>query len=144
VRDQALSKTAIDRDTAERIIGDMIDALVAGDAKRMAAHLADDVVFSGSSADRHPFNYPRQGKAACLDLMRAIVVAYESMGSTIHRFLIDGDQVALHRTSRLRNRGTGRSFDISICNFVRFRDGLIVEFSQYPDTAAFARLNAGD
>ena len=53
-------------------------------------------------------------------------------------------RVAMHRTARIRNRGTGRAVDIGMWNFVTFRNGLIVEFAEYPDTEAFAQLEAAD
>jgi ketosteroid isomerase-like protein len=73
-------------------------------------------------------------------MLAEIDMRYENLGSVIHEFMIDGEQVALHRTATIRNRGTGATMDVDICNFARFRDGLIVEFSEYPDTAAIARL----
>nr|WP_298422750.1 nuclear transport factor 2 family protein [Rhodoblastus sp.] len=59
----------------------------------------------------------------------------------MHELVIDGDRAALHRTSRLRNRGTGETISIDVCDFFRFRDGLVVEFSEYPDFAALQRLD---
>ena len=142
MRDRAAA--TIDRKTVEKIVEDMLDGLTAGNPAKMVAHMAPDVVYTGDGGGKYPFRDRREGKDACAELMRAITIAYECLGSTVHRLLVDGDRASLHRVSRLRNRGSGRSYDISICNFMRFRDGMIVEFSQYPDTAALAKLNGDD
>jgi ketosteroid isomerase-like protein len=43
----------------------------------------------------------------------------------------------------MRNRDTGALTTIDICDIARFRDGLLVEFAEHPDSAALARLEAG-
>ena len=41
----------------------------------------------------------------------------------------------------MRNRGTGAMISVDVCDFMRFRDGLVNEFSEYPDSAAIAKLD---
>ena len=140
MQDGAKTTVALDRAQVEAVLHEMLDGLAESDAGKVVRYFATDVVYSGGTAN--PYDAPRVGKEACVELVRAVIIAYECLGSTVHELLIDGDRAAVRRTTRLRNRGSGRFFDISICNFVRFRDGQIVEFSQYPDTLAFARLNS--
>ena len=59
----------------------------------------------------------------------------------MQRVIIDGGNVALHRRARLRNRGTGKFGEIEIWTYLRFRNGLLCEFSEYPDTAAIADID---
>jgi len=84
---------------------------------------------------------PRAGKEACAEMMRAVYIAYENLGTIIRHVVIDGDRAAVSRTTQLRNRGTGRVADVEIWDYIRFRDGLVVEFSEYPDTLAIASLD---
>jgi ketosteroid isomerase-like protein len=55
--------------------------------------------------------------------------------------LIDGDQVAVHRTGQTRPRGGGDLITFDSVDFLRFRDGLIVEFTEFADGAAREIIN---
>ncbi|WP_298357739.1 hypothetical protein [Rhodoblastus sp.] len=55
--------------------------------------------------------------------------------------MIDGDRAAVHRTSKLRSRGTSAIISIDVCDFHPFRDGLVFEFAEYPESAALADLD---
>ena len=131
----------IDRDLIERRIYELADLRARGDMAGMMRYAAPDIVIKCGVHRDYPFHACREGKDAAGDLGQAVNIAYENLGSEITSLLIDGDRVALHRTATIRNRGTGKSIKIDICNFLRFRDGLVDEFSEYADTAAFARLD---
>ena len=107
----------------------------------LLAYAAPDIVVRTSVGRNHPFHADCEGFEACADMARAVNIAYENLGSRVNRLLIDGDRVAVHRTTRIRNRGTGRAVDVDMWNFITFRDDLVVEISEYPDTAAFAILD---
>jgi ketosteroid isomerase-like protein len=87
-----------------------------------------------------PFSRPVRGKAAATHALRGIFTHFESLGSEIHDIVIDGDRVAVRRTTRLRHRGTGRSEGIAVVDFLRFRDGLVTELTELLDSLAMARL----
>lgn len=133
-----------DRRRIAALIERLAELRAAGDVDGLVAYVAPDIVFKTGIGRSHPFHAECKGVEACADLVRQVNVSYENLGSRVNRLLIDGDNVAIHRTARIRNRGTGRAVDIDMWNFVRFRDGLIVEFAEYPDTEAFARLDASD
>ena len=61
------------------------------------------------------------------------------IGSTliVHRIIIDGDEAAVHRTTTIRERGTGALHTFDCVNFLRFRDGLVSEFQEFPDGSAY-------
>lgn len=128
----------------EACIAKLIDLRAAGDVDGLVGYAAPDIVFKTGIGRAHPFHTEYRGVEACAQLVRDVNVYYENLGSRLNRLLVDGDRVALHRTTRIRNRGTGRAVDVDMWNFVRFRDGLIVEFAEYPDTEAFARLGGSE
>ena len=128
----------------EACIAKLIELRAAGDVDGLVRYAAPDIVFKTGIGRAHPFHAEYKGIEACANLVRDVNVYYENLGSRLNKLLIDGDQVALHRTTRIRNRGTGRAVEVDMWNFVRFRDGLIAEFAEYPDTEAFARLDATD
>ena len=132
----------LDRDLIEQRIYALAEMRARGDIPGMMKYAAPDIVFKGGSWRTFPLHMACAGWDACGEMGKAVNVAYENLGSTINTLLIDGDMVAVHRTAQIRNRGTGATVAVDICNFLRFRDGLVVEFSEYPDTAAIARLGA--
>ena len=83
----------------------------------------------------------REGREACAEMLQALYVTYESLGSRIDFLTVEGDRAALKRTTRLRHRGNGKVADVAICNFLQLRDGLICEYSEFPDTLAIAELD---
>jgi ketosteroid isomerase-like protein len=111
-----------------------------GDVPGMMEYFADDVMcFVRGRWSVTTFPRTIVGKKAVAEAYRQLNVQSENLGSVLHELLIDGDRVALHRTTRVRNRGTGRIHTLDVMDFARFRDGLVVEFSEYPDTAMRAR-----
>jgi ketosteroid isomerase-like protein len=135
---------ALDREMIEHRIRTIFERRAAGDLRGIMDYAADDVVYRTQGGwTLYPFSRPMHGKAALGQMLATIDVMFENLGSTIHELVIDGDRAALHRTSKMRNRGSGAVVCVDVCDFMRFRDGLVVEFSEYPDSAAIARLEAG-
>jgi ketosteroid isomerase-like protein len=131
----------IDRDLMAQRLVSIIDSYTRGDIEGMLRYATPDVVYAGGSWRLWPMMNRCEGALACGEMLRAIHVAYESSGTVVKHMLIDGPNVALCRTTTLRNRGSGRFGKVDIWNFVRFRDGLVCEYSEYPDTAAIAALD---
>lgn len=132
---------AIDRGLIEQRLTAILDLCARGDAKGVASYFTPDVVYAGGTWPQYPLSARREGREACADMIHAIHVAYESLGSVIEQIVMEGDRLALRRVTTLRNRGSGRTAPIVIWNFVRLRDGLICEYSEYPDTLAVAALD---
>ena len=99
-----------------------------------------DLIYKGAIHGGRPHGVSRRGKDACTELGRAMNVFFEYVTHRIDELVVDGDRVALKRTARLRSRGSGIEVDVAICNFLTFRDGLMVVLEEYPDTQAVAGL----
>lgn len=125
---------ALDRAAMERSARAVFDLRAEGDIPGMMRLCAPDIVCFPKSSWRFA-TYPTTivGREAVAEAFRLRNVEYENLGSAIHRLLIDGDQVVVHRTSTIRERGGSRSYTYDAVDFFRFRDGLIVEFSEFPD-----------
>jgi ketosteroid isomerase-like protein len=80
------------------------------------------------------------GKKMVAEALAMIVIQFEDLGSIVHDLVIDGNQVAIRRTVKLRHRGTGKVGEVDVADFVRFRDGLVVEFTEVADSMALAQL----
>jgi ketosteroid isomerase-like protein len=127
----------IDREMIEHRARTLCERRADGDIPGMLEYFAVDIVCM-SRGHWSGATFPRRivGKAAVAEAYRQLNIQYENLGSVIHELLVDGDRVVLHRTTTVRNRGAGKMHTFDVMNFARFRDGLVVELSEYPDLAA--------
>ena len=103
--------------------------------------LAEDVQFNVKGHwTAFPYSGPAHGKTRVAEAMASITVQYEHCGSTVHEMIIDADRVAVRRTAKIRHRGTGKVGTIEIADFIRFRDGLLLEWTEVVDFMALAQL----
>ncbi len=109
----------------------------AGDIDGMLDFVAPDIVCFPETTWRHA-RYPRRivGKEAVREAFWQRHINYVNLDTTVHRLLIDGDQAAVHRTTTIRERGSGVTHTFDSVDFFRFRDGLVVEFCELPDGSA--------
>ena len=123
---------AVDRDQIEQRIRMLFDKWSHGDLEAMAAYLAPDITFpthgfwTGAAA-------PVRGRDAVVRQLRRYAEVLENIVSVLHEIVIDGDRAVVHRTAVGRRRDNGRRYQCDFIGFFRFRDGLVVEFSDYPD-----------
>jgi ketosteroid isomerase-like protein len=127
----------VDRDLIRSILDSMYARRAAGDIEGMLSLMAPDVVCFPDKTWGYAF-YPRRivGKDALREALRQRHINYIFVGMEAHRTLIDGDQAAVHRTTTLRERGSGVTVAYDSVSFFRFRDGLITEYSDLPDGSA--------
>lgn len=128
---------AIDRDLIEARVRAIFDLREMGDIPGMMKYAAPDIVCFPHDFWR-PVAFPRpvQGYEAVFEVFRLRNAHYENLASEIHRLLVDGDHVAVHRTVTLRDRGGSDVYTYNAVDFLRFREGLVVEFSELPDSSA--------
>jgi ketosteroid isomerase-like protein len=135
----------VDRELIEGRVRMFCELRANGDLSSMLEYAAPDVTcFMRGHWSLAVYPRPLVGKEAVAEAYRQLNIRYENLGSIVHELLIDGDRVALHRTTSIRNRGGGQEHTFDVINFMRFRDGLVVEFSEYCDPAAIAALNEAD
>jgi ketosteroid isomerase-like protein len=135
----------VDRELIERRVRMFCELRADGNLPSLLEYAAADVrCFLRGHWSLAVFPCPLVGKEAVGEAYRQLNIRYENLGSVVHELLIDGDRVALHRTTSIRNRGGGQVHTFDVINFMRFRDGLVVEFSEYCDSAAIAALNEVD
>lgn len=130
-----------ERETIVAQVETVLDSMQRGDLATTVKCFAPDVIYRGGTCVMYPASMQGQGREGLAHTLRAIHVEYEILETTLLQLVIDGDRAGALRVSRLRHRGTGRTGIVHTWNFLRFRDGLISEFSEFPDTAAFAHIN---
>jgi ketosteroid isomerase-like protein len=110
----------------------------AGNIDRMLDFATDDIVCFPPSTWRYAAYLRRiVGKEAVREALRQRDINSARMTSTVHRIVVDGDEAAVHRTTTLRERGTGALHTFDCMNFLRFRDGLVSELQEFPDGSAY-------
>jgi ketosteroid isomerase-like protein len=104
-------------------------AYAARDAEKIAEFLDDDVEWTISGpVDYLPFCGTHFGKSAVLDLIKRLVPQVLRVFSFVpDAILVDGDQVAMLNRQSARRTEDGRVISYRVANFMRFRDGKVVE-----------------
>ena len=67
---------------------------------------------------------------------RGLLADWEMLHYSTDHFVSEGESVAVRGSTAWRNRKTGRAVDTPKADFWTFRDGKVVEFHEFYDTAA--------
>jgi ketosteroid isomerase-like protein len=129
-------KTALDRTQVEQRLKAFFEREASTDIDGLLELLAPDVVFFPPTTwgyARYPVTL--RGAEAVREASGQRRVNYDFLPSIVHRILIDGDQALAYRTRQIRERGGGQLYTFDSVDLFRFRDGLIVEFVEFPDGA---------
>ena len=81
-----------------------------------------------------PFAGLRRGRAAVLQAIGGIVESYGLERHTIEVLLVAGDRAALMADVSFRQRATGRTLRFRVANFLRIKDGRLIEFREFADS----------
>lgn len=113
----------------------LYEAYAAHDLDRVAALIHDDIewIIYGP-VQVFPFQGPRRGKAQVLDVLAAIGKDYALERYVPEIIIVEGDRAAVMSDAAFMQRATKRTLSMRLANFLRFRDGLLVEFREFTDT----------
>jgi ketosteroid isomerase-like protein len=122
-------------ETTRAAVTDLYSAYAGGDGERMAALIADDVDFIiYGPVQVFPFAGHHQGKGAALEALGRIAEDYLLESYLPQVTVIDGDRAAVMSDVAFRQRSSGRTLRFHIADFLRFRDGRLVEFREFMNT----------
>lgn len=91
-----------------------------------------------SLADGRPgadFTREVRSKNEVMQYFTGLLNDWEMIHYTTDDFIVDGERVAMRGSTAWRNLKTGRTVETRKADFVTFRDGKIVEFDEFYDTA---------
>ncbi len=113
----------------------MYDAYGKGDADRIASILDDDIDWV-IYAPSEPFAFAgaRRGKAAVLETLGVIARDYALQRYEPQVVIVEGDRAAVMSDVAFTQRATGRLLRMRVANFLRFREGRLIEFREFNDT----------
>lgn len=117
------------------LVSDLYDAYARRDLDRVAALIDDDIdwVIYGP-VEVFPFAGPRRGKVEVLKALGAIAEHYQLHSYRPELIIVDGDRVAVMSDVSFILRASTRTLRFRVANFLRFRDGRIVEFREFANT----------
>jgi ketosteroid isomerase-like protein len=121
--------------TTRDLVTDLYAAYARGDAERIAELIDDDIdwIIHGPM-QIFPFAGHRRGKMAVLEALGALAKDYMLERYEPRSMLVDGDRAAVMSDVAFKQRATGRTLRFHIANFLRFRDGRVVEFREFANT----------
>jgi ketosteroid isomerase-like protein len=116
-------------------VNDLYDAYAKGDGERVARYIDDQIdwVIHGP-VQVFPFAGARRGKHAVLEALGAIAKDYSVERYVPQQVVVDGDNAAVMSNVAFKQRATGRVLSFHVADFMRFRDGRIVEFREFANT----------
>ena len=106
-----------------------------GDGERIAALIDEDIdwLISGP-VDIFPFEGARRGKAAVLEVLASIASAYKLERYEPEIVVVENERAAVLSDVAFQQRSTGRMLRFHLVNFLRFREGRLVEFQEFANT----------
>ena len=108
-----------------------------GSLDHFLSFVADDIQFGSIARGEAPlgFTQPVSNKVALRGYFDGLLGEFSMIHYTIHDYVADGDIVFVRCTTSWTNKKTGKPFETPKADFWRFRDGKVVEFYEFYDTA---------
>ena len=121
--------------TTAELVREMYRAYGTGDAPAIERIIHDDIdwIIHGP-VGVFPFEGPRQGKAAVLQVLAEIAKDYALQAYDPEVVVVENDRAAVMSNVAFTQRTTGRLLRLRVAHFLRFRDGRLVEFREFMDS----------
>ena len=111
----------------------------AGNIQALLDMLPDNVTWHLPEIEGVPFAGKRTGRDAVRDFFVGVEANQETLEFEPREFIAQGDKVVSLGHYRWRVKTTGREFSSDFAHVFTVRDGKIVNFQEYTDTASAAR-----
>ncbi|MDI1328401.1 MAG: nuclear transport factor 2 family protein [Brevundimonas sp.] len=110
----------------------VFEGLAVGDGRAFVDAMAED--FTWIMIGSTDWSGVYRGKAAVRgELLRPLMARFKSYRNTPRRFIVDGDRAAIQCQGDAETLD-GKRYDNTYCWVVRFRNGQLVELTEYMDT----------
>jgi len=122
-------------DSTRAIVTDLYAAYARRDFDRVAALIDEDVdwIIYGP-VQVFPFAGHRHGRKAVLEALGGIAKDYVLERYVPKIVIVEGDRAAVMSDVAFQQRSTGRTVTLQLANFLRFRDGRLIEFREFANT----------
>jgi uncharacterized protein len=124
-------------------IRELYSAFARGDAPTVLGMFHPDIVWNEAEnipyADRNPYVGPQQ---VAEGVFGRVLSDFDGFSVTPEQIVHDGDTVVALGRYRGTHRSTVQALNAQFAHVWTFKDGKIVRFQQYADTAQFVRIAA--
>ena len=111
---------------------------MSGDVPSLVSIFADDVVWDMPKIENVPFSGKQIGSAAVAGFFQLLGENQEPLSFNRESFVAQGDKVVVLGNYVWKVKATGREFSGDFAHAFTFRDGKVVAFREYLDSAALA------
>ena len=130
-----------DRAEIERILKEAYAARKRGDIDAILRLFSADVHFQlAGSISASPIPLRTAGASQFRGVLDRLIRTFEWVDQQILSMLIDGSRAAVHWRGKIRSAVSGETVDTELVDIVEFKDGRIVSFVEFCDTALVTRL----
>jgi ketosteroid isomerase-like protein len=121
--------------TTRAAVTELYDAYSRRDFERIAAIIDDDIdwIIYGP-VQVFPFAGQRHGRVAVLEALGGIAQDYLLERYEPRIIIVEGDRAAVMSEVDFQQRSTGRTVSTQLANFLRFRDGKLIEFREFSNS----------
>lgn len=113
-----------------------------GDVPGILNTLSEDVVWQVAPVENAPYTGTRNGHAGAAEFFSLMAQCEDTLQFEPRDFIAQGDHVVVRGQYAGRAKTTGRQFETYFIQIFVVRDGKIVSFDEYTDTAAIANAFA--
>ena len=130
--------------TTRAAVSDLYAAYSARNFQRVAEIIDEDIDWIIYAPVKvFPFAGQRRGRTAVLEAMGGIAKDFALARYEPRIVIVEGDRAAVMSEVDFRQRSTGRMLSMQLANFLRFRDGRLIEFREYANTFDLAEQALG-
>ncbi len=121
--------------TTRAAVTELYDAYARRDFERFAAIIDDDIdwIIYGP-VQVFPFAGQRRGRIAVLEALGGIAQDYLLERYEPRVIIVEGDRAAVMSDVAFQQRSTGRTVSTQLANFLRFRNGKLIEFREFANS----------
>jgi ketosteroid isomerase-like protein len=133
-----IGSQAMNEQANEQIVREIYAAFMRSDIPALLSRLTDDVVWQVPGELDNPVAGERRSIDEVADFFKALDDLEEPLKFETREFLTCGDKVAVLGHYRWLIKTTDRIAECDFAHVFTMRDGRVVKFQEYTDTAAFA------
>jgi len=120
-----------------KIVQDAYAAFLRGDVTSLLGLMSDDIVWEPvlGTASHVPFSGKRQGKPAVAEFFQLVATNEDFSQFEAREFIAQGDAVVAVGHYRATTKSTGKTFDSDFAMVFTLKDGKVVRFREFTDSA---------
>ncbi len=126
----------MDRSETEAFIKTLYAARVDGDMDGLGRAFTDDARFQiAGSPEVSMLATSVEGHDGVMSLIRTMVDSFVMEDFAILDLLIEGNKAAVRWRATIHQAGSGQTYETELADFIELKDGKIVSFVEFLDTA---------